>query len=753
MTIFDKKSIDHFKSNAHKQTPEWYISTYNTFTSIALSHDHTEIDTIHNLIHAHIDKKEFDAFMNPFNFKEARHKNIPGKYRNYDLIMKNLRKFIGEYITSFQEFHIVSKLPNEDNEILEAANELAYKLLSKRAMAQIQQVAGGATDPNANTNIAAEVDNFKSKWKDNRVINDYNMLEYIKAFSRDSYLYSQCYMHWITYGSYFIEHRIYRDDVEKNVWHPKDTYPVINDADFVEDYEAIYHKGSKSLTQILSQYGDILSERDKTYLKSIENNSSTSSTTGSSTKMIEGLYNGIKAMPNSLDDVADFTSNISSIECGTLYYKGFNEIQILKHVDVLGNELEVEVDIDYELNPTIGDISLTKDFIPLVFAQYRFGSKAHGVYTKPIELAVQRQMINNSGIVKLPVTGKIHIFPNFPNHSIPKILYPFQVTVNLLEMAKERAIITSQGKIAIIPKEMLGSNEVDQEEEMYNMLVLKKLFPVMENISNIGTVINSLRDIDLSDTAYVQMLSDLVIMTKEAANDAIDMNRQREGKTFSSDGKGSNEQAVEQASIGSAVINDTFDMSRCKDYEADIDFSKVAWINGKKAKFMTSDRQRAFFEVNPIAHAETEYGAFATTSFEYVKQKKAILDYAFALGQSGKADEDTMLDMITNNNISKLKEILQISKYLRQAREDAQFKQEQDTRKQESDNNVKIAEMASEDFKWKENQSNLTDLLVKQVDLDIKELDMLQSDKDNDVLKNLQERKQELQTQINIMRR
>lgn len=754
MNIFNRKTIDHFKSRASKDKPEWYISTYDVLSGIAKSNDVDSLKDIDNTLHGVLSKKEYNSFMNPFNFKEERHKNIPGKLRNYDIIVGNVRRFVGEYITSYQEFHVTSMLPDEDNEMLTAANELAYRLLSERAVNKIKAEMNDGEEE-ASADIPSQVEQFKSRWKDNRVINDFNMLEYVRAFTEDAYIYGKAYFHWIVYGRYFIEHRIYRNDVVKEVINPLEAYPIFNDKDFVEDYEGFLIERKKSLGQIIADHGDELEPKDKVYLREIEK-TGLSGLTGSSENagIIIGLYkmmDGLEGVGGDIENTDLFSANLSAVSVGTLYYKGWEKILILTYIDPLGNELEMEVEEGYEVNPMIGDIGVTEEWYPVTYKQMRFGSRTHGVYTKPVKLDVQRQMINNNAKVKLPITGKVGIFPGFPNHSLVKILFPFQVSINLLEMAKERAIVTAQGKIAIIPKELLGSNEMDQEEEMYNMLVMKKLLPTTANIPNLGSILNSIRDINLSDNEYINLLSELIVITKESAKDAIDMNRQREGNTYASDGKGAAEDSATRMSMGSAVINHVFDHSRCKDYEADIDFSKVAWVDGKKAKFVTTNRQQAFFEVNPIQHMETEYGINVTTAFDYDQQKKAIKDYAFSLGQNGVVNEDIILDVITNKNISKLKEILQVAKTARESKEEQRFQEEQATRKHESDNALEAAQMVDEKERYKIDQDNLTKLLVKEIDLTLKELDMEQSDKDNQVLENIQGLKQKLETQVNIL--
>ena len=182
----------------------------------------------------------------------------------------------------------------------------------------------------------------------------------------------------------------------------------------------------------------------------------------------------------------------------------------------------------------------------------------------------------------------------------------------------------------------------------------------------------------------------------------------------------------------------------------DIDFSKVAWINGEKGKYITTDKQVKFFEVNPIAHTETEFGVFVTNSVEYNMQKRAIKEYAFSLGQNGTMAEDAMLDIITNNGISKLKEIVLIAKTARDKKESDQFQQQQETQKYVSDQAAAVEQARMDHERWKESNKSMTDLLVKEVDIELKRMENAQQDKNNQVMENINRYKQSLQTLMSV---
>jgi hypothetical protein len=679
-----------------------------------------DIADIENAIYGVINKAEYKWLMNPFNAKDKRFTRYPGDLQNVDIIMPNVRKFIGEYIKSYNTFHIVSKLPNEDNRFLDELNKFAIDLMTKKATAQIDKALSESGTANnsyneadANININDEIDKFTVRWKDQRAIIDEEMLEYFKYITNDEYLYIKAYSFWIIFGQYFIDRYIETDDVIKEVIHPSVAYPIYNNADFVEDYDGFMIKYRYSLSQILAKFKDILTDKDKEYLKKTYDNYTT---TGHRKLPVELLRTHFIEFRDTTDKIAPakVINSYGDFDVEKIYFKGFKKIKVLTYLDIEGNEQMKEVDSDYKLEPDFGDISLTEDYLPTVYVVYSIGDPIIGVITKPTEIEVQRNLLNNNYVCKIPVTGKVNLFPGMPNHSIVLTLTYYQKTLNILYLARQRVIAKNHGKIGIFPKGLLGGTNEKEEEQIYRMTASGFFFPD-DTTATFNTAVQALKQIDLSDQGYIESLSRLIIETKELANDAIDMSRQRAGQSYASDGKFTTQQAILRSSLGTAIINEIFNNSRCRDYEADIDFAKVAWMNGKKGMYVSSDRKTKFFETNGIDILEREFGLFADNSTKSNEKISKLEQLAFSAAQNGEID--VAVEAIDNENISKLKEIL--LKY-----QDAKRKNEEAIRK----SNESIAKSNAEGMKAqadaKEAGENARNQLDNRTRLLIKELEL-----------------------------
>ena len=66
------------------------------------------------------------------------------------------------------------------------------------------------------------------------------------------------------------------------------------------------------------------------------------------------------------------------------------------------------------------------------------------------------------------------------------------------------------------------------------------------------------------------------------------MTPQRYGEIANSAGKGVTEQAIIRGSMGSVIVEFMFDYMREHDYARDMDYSKLAWIDGLRTSYKTT---------------------------------------------------------------------------------------------------------------------------------------------------------------------
>lgn len=139
------------------------------------------------------------------------------------------------------------------------------------------------------------------------------------------------------------------------------------------------------------------------------------------------------------------------------------------------------------------------------------------------------------------------------------------------------------------------------------------------------------------------------------------MNAQRYNDISQSAGKAVTEQAIVRSSLITHELTRQFEMLIESDYAGLLDYSKFAWVNGKKANYINSDGSTALLEVNVdnmLFHTESEYNVFVRRSADLTEGIQALRQQALPLLQNGAPIQTAGL-LYSTNNMSKLTKILE----------------------------------------------------------------------------------------------
>ena len=144
------------------------------------------------------------------------------------------------------------------------------------------------------------------------------------------------------------------------------------------------------------------------------------------------------------------------------------------------------------------------------------------------------------------------------------------------------------------------------------------------------------------------------------------MNRQRYGYVSAIDGKGVNEQAISRSAIISNELFRKFEEFEETDYEGLLDYSKVAWINGKKGTYIRSDRSIKFFTVNPERHLGTSYGVFVKNGTKERNKLNQVKGLVPMFAQAGNVKASSIMEMVDSDNLAKLKDLVKEGEHIQE---------------------------------------------------------------------------------------
>ena len=117
-----------------------------------------------------------------------------------------------------------------------------------------------------------------------------------------------------------------------------------------------------------------------------------------------------------------------------------------------------------------------------------------------------------------------------------------------------------------------------------------------------------------------------------------------------------------------------------RDLQAILDYSKEAWINGKKTMYVMPDGTSEFLSVDALSHMESEYGVFVSDGGADLEKKLKVESLAQSMIQNG-VPASIVAEAIDSDSFtqvkSKIKEAEAHMEKLGQAQQEAQAEMEE----------------------------------------------------------------------------
>lgn len=667
------------KLSKKEKTPEWFKENTNYLVEETnfYSDDRWEMISLYRAAQGILDSSQYRYVLNPYNSPNENQQNYPAMMRNWDIIAPLVKLFLGEKAEKPSNPEVLIANHDASNKAKESLTEALIGILAQKFVNHLNATGNPTGVPSQEVPEVDEVIAKNSnKYDDARAIFGQDAVDYIKYDLDLKDKYQTGFYDWLVVERVYTYKNVANDNLEHEIVPPLEIWHSTTRTGFIEDCDWVVRKSRYSLNKVLDKFNHVLgivkdedgSETDE--IAFLESHYATSSV--SATNMISMQS---ADMPTSVTTPKNL-SNDGLIDVHHCVWKTFEEIGILTYRDELGQIQTMEVDASYNLETAKGDISLEKLWINRVLESYLIGEVGTGLYKYMQPLLVQREELGNSSICKLPYNGRCGYSERDKINSTVKTLVPYQAFLNVIHFRTELTIGRNKDKIMLMPKGLMPAGW-DETKWLYFLEATSIAF-FDETKPNAMAVLNAIKAIDLSLGNHIAELRNLIADIKNEAWDAVGVNRQRYGDVKASDGKGANEQAIFRSALISREVFRRFERFEEKDLDGLLDYSKVAWINGKKGMFVRSDGHKAFLEVNPEEHLGTEYNTFIKDSTEEQQKLQMAKQYAFGFAQKGVVKPSTTLEVIDSNNMSKLKVFIKRAEELEEKLKAQQQKAEQD---------------------------------------------------------------------------
>ena len=291
----------------------------------------------------------------------------------------------------------------------------------------------------------------------------------------------------------------------------------------------------------------------------------------------------------------------------------------------------------------------------------------------------QRISLDNPSKCKLPINGRRYSDTNAKNISLVKLGIPYQLNYNIYKYRLELAIARSKDIIAQFDINMIPK-KWDMDKFMY---YVEGTGIAWVDYNKEGIQLNpqhqSVLDMSIKTISqYVTLLESILVEWEKISG----VSRQRQGEIGAYEGKASSQQAILQSSHITEDLFRKFERMEQRDFQALLDYSKEAWLTGKKGMFVMPDGTTDFLNVDTFDHMEAEYGIFVSDAGKDQEKLQNIKGLTQAMMQNGAKPGD-IAEMLDSDSFTQIKKNLKLADKATSELEQAQQQAQQEMQQQQ----------------------------------------------------------------------
>lgn len=712
---------DQRVSDNVKQTKRWYIPNCNYWINLAIGQNDKSItqkflDAANGLV----DKATYDYVFKNYVDKIGDKAKLYGEIRDVDFLTPIKERYMGEFINMFANYQVFN---NDPNVVLQRNKVLADKVMAYCNQEMINRLneLGVQTNQKSVTqsDIETIVDDVLNNWIDEVTITTQKRLELINAITDAKDKYQQAYFYWWACEEVYTYREVYKNDIYLQVISPLEYYRVDSGNRYVEDDDAGVRIYKMTIPQIIDRFRDEITDNDIKYLKDIY---TVTQKQDSQTNIVQ-IFNTNdfaerKAILNSTKEDFINESRLYNKSVDVYHYVWKTEIKqgILQHYDMLGQLVETIVSADYEFDKSAGDVSIEWQWINQVWEGWRLGGQHTGIYIKPRPIEVQRERFNNYSECKLPYNGVVGLNKDNLRNPIPFRILPYLALYRIYTLQQERA--TNKFKSWLLFPESILSDTGEMTTEERLAVANKDGFLPFDDTDANPSALQSIREV--ATTAlnnYLTTLDNLKTNLKAEAWEISNMNNARFGNTKDYGGKAVSEANYAQAMTGSVWSLECFNSFREKDYIANIDYSKFAWIDGKRGSYIDPNTNKVVIvDLDGSSDFSSNIGIYIRNNADVQNKLNMMKELAFSAGQNDQLE--VAIEAIQSNNLTTI--ATNIKKAIEAKRQyELQLQQVQEQAKAQVEQIINERETQKQQFEAQQNElDRQKDITIQQMKAD-----------------------------------
>ena len=619
------KNMPQQKLPLSKKTESWKrqtIDAYIDLSNFEVGHNSYRdwLLSLYGYYNGEINDSDYSYVLKPYG--ETR-KNFPAKIRNYPIIKPIVDLLLGEKSKRPLNFQVVVANGDVETRKEQELKEMLVKNMHQHIINMLNEEGIDTGMESQEAPLPDEVAaDFERSWKDFRAIMGEKALNYIIPFVNFYNKTQKSWFHFLVGGMAFSHRGVCHNEVFYEIPNPLDVdYDKDPDLEFVEDGDWALIRKLAHPSTVLDTYHDDLTDEEVLRLENPHGDRSDAFF----------HYND--------DRTSMFDHRDRLIEVYIVYWKTFKRVGIYGYYDEFGEWQEEEVEEGFSISKEQRDMGETLEWMWI--SEVWEGHRIDGdIYKRVGPIPVQRRSLDNPSICKLPINGRKYSDINSSNISLVSLGIAFQLSYNIYKYRLENAIAKSKDILAMIDINLIPEGWT-MEKFLYYVEATGIAWTKYNNETNQFNPQHQ-NVLDLSIKTIEQYLS-LLRFIKEEWEQVSGISRQRQGQTSQYELKGTTEQSIIQSShITEDYFRKHAELEQ-RDLAALLDYSKYAWINGKKGMYVMPDHTTDMLSIDGIEHMESEYGVFVSDAQEDVQK----LNYLRELGQA-MVQNDTPLSVIAD---------------------------------------------------------------------------------------------------------
>lgn len=423
------------------------------------------------------------------------------------------------------------------------------------------------------------------------------------------------------------------------------------DTYFIEDSENASVEYRMSPSEVVKYFGDELS---KTQIDQIYERRNT---TGSMNVEM-WLESTDENFGSSIYDKND----VSSVRVLHTTWKALRKIGFLDYMDETGTLQTKMVDEEYELDTSIGDISIEWEWIPEVYETWKIDSD---IYVNMRALPGQLKDIKNAWEAKLPYYGVIYDNVNSRRVSLMDRLKSYQYFYNIIMYRLELLLASDKGKKVLMNINMVPDNaqiNFKKWQHVFESTPFAWFDPNEEGAGHIDAG-SAAKVIDLSLVSDIEKYVNIAEYIRTQCGRSVGITDQMMGQIAPDEAVTNAQQSLVQSSFQIEPYFNLHQIAKRNILQALLECNKVAYSgrDAEKLSYVTDDMTQVLLEIDSELLDNSTYGIFVNNTLETEEVKEQIRQLAHAALQNQAIELSDVITVIRQDSIVEAEEILKVA--------------------------------------------------------------------------------------------